>query len=169
MTDNDLEIVLPESDDVLTCSKCKTANPLESNFCLNCGTRLLVSPGRKSKWPWIVFLIICGAGLLVYFQRQTTQPELPKKAPVEISPAKTPTPPVAETKSPPQEVSPIKDEAISLSTPLQTKIPVGIVVIKDITGQTLNEIPVPVIGGGWVALPTRACLGGLGMDPENGL
>ena len=104
MADNDLEIVLPESDDVLTCSKCKTANPLESNFCLNCGTRLLVSSSSKPKWPWIVFLIICVAGLLAYFHLQPDQPEPQQNAPVEISPAPTPAPRVAEAETPPKEV-----------------------------------------------------------------
>jgi hypothetical protein len=46
----------------------------------------------------------------------------------------------------------------------------GLVVIKDITGKVINEITVPVVGGGWVALPKQACLGGaewfLKMEPD---
>ena len=172
MADNDLQIVLPVSDEVLTCPKCKTANPLESNFCLNCGTRLLHPSSSNFKWSWIIFLVICVAGFMVYFRLRITEPEPQQKAPTEISPAETPAPAsrIAEAKTPKKVVSPKKEEAISLSTPSKTKIPVGIVLIKDINGKIINEIPTPVFGGGWVALPIRACLGGaewvLKMGPD---
>jgi clan AA aspartic protease (TIGR02281 family) len=162
MADNDLQIVLPESDEVLTCPKCKTANPLDSNFCLNCGTRLIIPSRSNFKWSWFVFLVVCVAGYIVYYYLQITEPELQQKVPIEISDAETPAPRIAEAKTniPKKEVPLNKDEAISLSTPSKTKISVGIVLIKDISGKIINEIPAPVIGGGWVALPTRACLGG---------
>jgi clan AA aspartic protease (TIGR02281 family) len=170
MADNDLQLVFPESDDVLTCPKCKTANPLESNFCLNCGTRLLTPSSSNFKWSWVIFLIICVAGFLYYFHFRITELEPQKKSPAEISPADTPAPRKAEVKTPEKEVSLKKDEAITLSTSSNIKIPVGVVLIKDISGKIINEIPAPVIGGGWVALPTRACLGGsewvLKMGPD---
>jgi clan AA aspartic protease (TIGR02281 family) len=44
------------------------------------------------------------------------------------------------------------------------------VVIKDISGKVINEVMAPVVGGGWVALPKRVCLGGsewvLKMGPD---
>jgi clan AA aspartic protease (TIGR02281 family) len=175
MADNDLQIVLPESDEVLTCPKCKTANPLESNFCLNCGTRLLIPSSSNSKWWWAIFVIVCVAGIMVYFRLKITEPEPQQIAPVAISPAETPTPRIAVTKTPKKEIPLKKDEAISLSTPSKTKIPVGIVFIKDINGKVINEIPTPIIGGGWVALPIRSCLGGsewvlkMGPDLEVGI
>jgi clan AA aspartic protease (TIGR02281 family) len=175
MADNDLHIVLPESDEVLTCPKCKTANPLESNFCLNCGTRLLIPSSSNSKWWWAIFLIVCVSGIMVYFHLQITEPEPQRIAPVAISPAETPTPRIAVAKPPKKEIPLKKDEAISLSTPSKTKIPVGIVFIKDINGKVINEIPTPVIGGGWVALPIQSCLGGsewvlkMGPDLEVGI
>ncbi|CAB1060442.1 hypothetical protein D1BOALGB6SA_5208 [Olavius sp. associated proteobacterium Delta 1] len=170
MAENDLQIVLPVSDEVLTCPKCKTANPLESNFCLNCGARLLIPSTSNFKWSWIIFLVICVAGFMAYFRLRITEPEPHQKAPIEISPAETPAPRITEAKTPKKEVPLKKDEAISLSTPSKTKIPVGIVLIKDINGKVINEIPAPVFGGGWVALPRRACLGGsewiLKMGPD---
>jgi len=107
-------------------------------------------------------MVICVAGFMVYFHLRIIEPEPQQKAPAEISPAVTvtPAPRKTETKTPQKEVSPKKDEAISLSTPSKTKIPVGIVLIKDINGKIINEIATPVLAGGWVALPTRACLGG---------
>jgi len=161
MSDNDLQIVLPESDEVLTCPKCKTANPLESNFCLNCGSRLLVPSSSKFKWSWILFLLVCMAGVVVYFRLQTPEPQPQQKTPEKIFSTEKPAPRPADPKSPPKEAVPLKkDEAIALSTPSKTSIPVGVVLIKDINGKIINEIPVPVVGRGWVALPTRACLGG---------
>ena len=170
MAENDLQLVFPESDEVLTCPKCKTANPLESNFCLNCGTRLLTPSSSNFKWSWVVFLVICAAGFLYYFHFRTAELEPQQKSPAEISPADTPAPRKAEVKTPEKEVSLKKDEAIALSTSSNIKIPVGVVLIKDINGKIINEIPVPVVGGGWVALPMRACLGGsewvLKMGPD---
>ena len=170
MAENDLQLVFPESDEVLTCPKCKTANPLESNFCLNCGTRLLTPSSSNFKWSWVIFLVICVAGFLYYFHFRTAELEPQQKSPAEIFPADTPAPRKAEVKTPEKEVSLKKDEAIALSTSSNIKIPVGVVLIKDINGKIINEIPVPVVGGGWVALPMRACLGGsewvLKMGPD---
>ncbi|UCD80413.1 MAG: retroviral-like aspartic protease family protein [Desulfobacterales bacterium] len=158
MADNDLKIILPESDDVLTCPKCKTANPLESNFCLNCGTRLHRRSRSNFRWRWILILLVCFAGLLYYFRYHRTAELEPKKLPAEILPAETPLPPNAVVEVP-KDVKPQKEEAIELKTPTKIKIPVGTVVIKDITGKIIKEVPVPVVGGGWVALPKQVCLG----------
>lgn len=120
-------------------------------------------------------MIVCVTGILVYFHLQITEPEPQQIAPVAISPAETPTPRIAVAQTPKKEIPLKKDEAISLSTPSKTKIPVGIVFIKDINGKIINEIPTPVIGGGWVALPIRSCLGGsewvlkMGPDLEVGI
>jgi clan AA aspartic protease (TIGR02281 family) len=70
---------------------------------------------------------------------------------------------------PPEEPPTPKNEEVSpVSSPI--KIPLGLVVIKDITGKVINEISVPVVGGGWVALPKQVCLGGaewvLKMEPD---
>jgi clan AA aspartic protease (TIGR02281 family) len=137
---------------------------------LNCGTRLLIPSSSKFKWWWAILVMVCVAGFMVYFHLQITEPEPQQIAPVKISPAETPTPRIAVAKTPKKEIPLKKDEAISLSTPSKTKIPVGTVFIKDINGKIINEIPTPVIGGGWVALPIRSCLGGaewiLKMEPD---
>jgi clan AA aspartic protease (TIGR02281 family) len=170
MADNDLQIVLPESDEVLTCPKCKTANPLESNFCLNCGSRLLTRRHRRFNWSWLILAVLCVAGVIYYFLSQVPVIKPQKEAPSEISPADTPAPRKAAVNIPQKEAPIQKDEAISLSPSPKLKIPVGLVLIKDINGKIINQIQVPVVGGGWVALPIRACLGGsewvLKMGPD---
>jgi clan AA aspartic protease (TIGR02281 family) len=162
MADNDLKIILPESDDVLTCPKCKTANPLESNFCLNCGTRLHIPSNSNFRWTWIVIVLVCIAASFFYFRYQRIAGPEPQKLPAEIQPAETLPPPkdVAEAPNKVAAAQKQKDEASALNTPSKTKIPIGTVVIKDITGKIINEVPVAVVGGGWVALPKQVCLGG---------
>ena len=71
---------------------------------------------------------------MVYSHLQTPKPEPQQKVPAEISPAETPAPRIAEANTPEKVVSLKKDEAISLSTPSNTKIPVGIVLIKGLFG-----------------------------------
>ena len=71
-----------------------------------------------------------------------------------------------------QNTSSKKDKGI-LSSSQKINISVAIVVIKDITGKVINEIPTAVLNGGWVAIPKRVCLGGtewvLRMGPEKEL
>ena len=186
MADNDLQIILPESDEVLTCPKCKTANPLESNFCLNCGSRLHTPSGSNLKWSWVIILVVCLVSAIYYFYFRSADLELRPKVPAEpasvvtpnTSPTATPNPlpavPPASRKAlvkTSEEKIPLKkEETISQDTPSDMKIPTGEVLIKDITGKIINEIPVPVFAGGWIALPKRACLGGsdwiLKMGPD---
>ena len=177
MADNDLKIILPESDDVLTCPKCKTANPLESNFCLNCGTRLHIHSGSNYRWTWVVIVLVGIAASLYYFGHQRIAERQPQKLPAAIPSAETPLLPKDTAEAPTKGVVPQKqkDETSTRSTPSNTKIPVGTVVIKDIAGNIIKEVPVAVVGGGWVALPKQVCLGGaewtlkIGPDLEVGI
>ena len=97
----------------------------------------------------------------------------PKKTPaaaLKKTPTATPAARNAEIKAPATEVTPKNEEENSADTSPEVKIPAGTVLIKDINGKIINEIPVPVIAGGWVALPIQACLGGsewiLKMGPD---
>jgi len=170
MAENDLKIVFPESDEVLTCPKCKTANPLESNFCLNCGTRLLTPSSSNFRWSLIIFLVVCFVGAIYYVHFRITEIKPQQKSLIDISPADTPAPRQAETKTPEKEVSLKKDETVSPDNKSNIKIPVGLVLIKDINGKIIKEIPAAVVGGGWIALPRQAILGGsewiLKMGPD---
>lgn len=177
MADNDLKIILPESDDVLTCPKCKTANPLESNFCLNCGTRLHIHSTSNFRWTWIVVVFVCIAASLYYFSHHRITEIQPQKLPAEIPPAETP--PLAKNiaEAHGKGAAPQKqnDDTRARSTPSKTKIPIGMVVMKDISGKIIKEVPAAVVGGGWVALPKQMCLGGaewtlkMGPDLEVGI
>jgi len=172
MVDNELKIILPESDDVLTCPRCKTANPLASNFCLNCGTRLQIRSRSNFKWSWILILMVCVGAAVFYFSRQRSAEVEVRKLPAEVLPVETTQPLPAAAVAPDTKAAPRKqkDESIALETPSKTKIPVGTVVIKDISGKIITEVAAAVVGGGWIALPKQVCMGGsdwtLKMGPE---
>ena len=170
MTDSDLEIILPDDATILVCPKCYTNNPEGSNFCLNCGLSLRKSSADRKKLIWLFVSVLLFIAAMFYFHLRLFNLRPPKAA-------RQPVPSVAQvlpkeatkTTAPPTEPPPPKNEEVSPATSPK-KIPMGLVVIKDVTGKVINEIPVPVVGGGWVALPKQACLGGaewiLKIEPD---
>ena len=172
MADSDLEIILPDDGTILVCPKCYTNNPEGSNFCLNCGLSLRKSSSSKTKWVWLLaLLIVCIAAMFYNRSRISDLEPVKTVSQPEPSVSQAPTvesvkPNTATLKSPPS-----KNKEVTAATS-QIKIPFGVVVIKDITGKIINEAPVPIVGGGWVALPKQACLGGaewtlkIGPDTE---
>ena len=171
MTDSDLEIILPDDETILVCPKCYTNNPEGSNFCLNCGFSLRKPSADRKKWMWLLVSVLLFIAAMFYFHLRLSNLRPPKAARQPVpSVAQAPPKEVMETEIPPREPpSPTKNEEVSpVISP--KKIPVGLVVIKDITGKVINEVPVAVVGGGWVALPKQVCLGGaewvLKMEPD---
>ena len=170
MTDSDLEIILPDDETILVCPKCYTNNPEGSNFCLNCGFSLRKSSADRKKWMWLLVSVLLFIAAMFYFHLRLSNLRPPKAARQPVpSVAQVPPKEAAKTEAPPTEPPPPKNEEVSPATSPK-KIPMGLVVIKDITGKVINEIPVPVVGGGWVALPKQVCLGGaewvLKMEPD---
>lgn len=158
MGEFDFEIITSEDEIPVVCPKCQTSNPEGSNFCLNCGLALLRSRPNRANWLWLTVCVLIFAGVMVYFYQRLSKFESKKNIP-QISKLEVPAPrkksPVAvEAKRPV-----IKDPKIQPVSE-KMKIPVGLAVIKDITGKVINEVPVAVLGGGWVALPKKLCLGG---------
>jgi clan AA aspartic protease (TIGR02281 family) len=169
-SDSDLEIILPDDETILVCPKCYTNNPEGSNFCLNCGVSLRKSSSDRIKWMWLLVSVLLFIAAMFYFHLRLSNLRSPKTA-------RQPVPSVAQvlpkeetkTAAPSRESPPPKNEEVQPAT-APTNIPLGLVVIKDITGKVINEVPVPVVGGGWVALPKQVCLGGaewvLKMEPD---
>ena len=170
MTDSDLEIILPDDETILVCPKCYTNNPEGSNFCLNCGFSLRKPSADRKKWMWLFVSVLLFIAAMFYYHLRLSNLRPPKAA-------RQPVPSVAQAhpkerakaEAPPKETPPPKNEDVS-PVSSSIKIPLGLVVIKDITGKVINEVPVPVVGGGWVALPKQVCLGGaewvLKIEPD---
>ncbi len=170
MTDSDLEIILPDDETILVCPKCYSNNPEGSNFCLNCGLSLRKSSSDRKKWMWLLVSVLLFIAAMFYFHSRLSslRPHKAVRQPV-ASVAQAPPKVEPKIETPPEEPPPPKNEEVSpVSSPL--KITSGLVVIKDITGRVISEVPVPVVGGGWVALPKQVCLGGadwvLKIEPD---
>ena len=172
MTDPDLEIILPDDETILVCPQCYTNNPEGSNFCLNCGISLRASSAERKKWMWLLVSFFLFIAAMVYFHqrmfslRQSNVDRQPASSEAQAPPKEK-----IKAETPPEEPPPPKNEEVSAAA-TSLKIPLGLVVIKDITGKVINEVQVPVVGGGWIALPKEVCLGGaewvlkMGADTE---
>ncbi|UCF94845.1 MAG: aspartyl protease family protein [Desulfobacterales bacterium] len=156
---------------MVTCPKCNTVNPTKSSFCLQCGTSLRASespPNKGLRALIVIVVVIFGSGLFYLYQR-LSPPAEPTKS-VERVPRAEPSPLAERPARPaPNEASaPAPDDQKVVSTeaaqtpprPAKMSFPVGQVVIKDLTGKVITQMPAAVVGGGWIALPTRVCLGG---------
>ena len=173
MDENDLEIITSEDEIPVVCRKCQTSNPEGSNFCLNCGLSLLRARPNRANWIWLTVCVLIFAGMMVYFYQRLSKYESKKNIP-QISQLSVPAPLKKSTVTV-QKKAPVKKIQKIQPVSKKIKIPLGLVVIKDISGRVINEMPVPVVGGGWVALPKHFCLGGaewilkMGSDTEAGI
>jgi len=173
MDENDIEIITPENEIPVVCPKCQASNPEGSNFCLNCGLSLLRTRPNRANWIWLTVCVLIFAGMMVYFYQRLSKYESKKNIP-RISQLSVPAPLKKSTVATKKKVTEKKIQKIP-PVSKKAKIPVGLVVIKDISGRVINELPVPVVGGGWVALPKHFCLGGaewilkMGPDTEVGI
>ena len=166
MDENEIEIITPEDEIPVVCPKCQTSNPEGSNFCLNCGFSLLPPRPNRANWIWLTACILILAAMLVYFVQRLFKYESRKNVP-QISQLAVPAPQKKAKETVKEKVRAKKERKIRQVSEAK-KIPVGRVIIKNISGKVIREMPVPVVGGGWVALPKRFCLGGAEWRLEMG-
>jgi clan AA aspartic protease (TIGR02281 family) len=148
-----------EDANIIACPQCNIKNPIESDICYNCGASLHEIQAKKSGRPLfavVVFFLFVAVVLYFYYRSDSTSPppsesNLISKTPLTPPPKQTPLP---------EKISVVKAVTESEADVKQINIPVGLLQIKDIAGHLISEIMVPVVGGGWVALPTREGIGG---------
>jgi len=145
-------------DKIIACPQCRIKNPIESDICYNCGASLHEVPVKKAHRLWlpVAVFILFALGVLYYYRSNPTIPP-PAKSKVAATEKPASTPRQAELS---EKASPVKPVTDSESDVEPLNIPVGVLRIKDVTGKLVSEITVPVVGGGWVAVPTRSSLGG---------
>ena len=149
-----------EDPKIIDCPQCRIKNPIESDICYNCGAALHELPAKKAGRPWlavVVFLLFVVGVLYFYYRSDSTPPPSAKSN--LISKVKPVTPPPTQTRLP-EQASVVKAVTETEAVTEQINIPVGLLRIRDVAGHLLSEIMVPVVGGGWVALPTRESIGG---------
>ena len=160
MDENEIEIITPEDEVPVVCPKCQASNPEGSNFCLNCGLSLLPRRRNLVNWVWLTVCVVILVIMLVYFIQRLSEYESRKNVP-QISKLTVPSPAARKKAKETKTEKPIiKKEREIPKIPAGIKLPVGIVTIKDISGKVIGEMPASVVGGGWIALPKRFCLGG---------
>jgi clan AA aspartic protease (TIGR02281 family) len=144
---------------IIDCPQCRIKNPIESDICYNCGASLHEMPTNKSGRPWlavVVFVLFVVGVLYFYYRSDSTIPSLSTSNLVSKNPL---TPPPRQNRLP-EKASVVKAVTESEADAEQTHIPVGLLRIRDIAGHLISESMVPLVGGGWVAMPTREGIGG---------
>jgi clan AA aspartic protease (TIGR02281 family) len=151
---------LDDDGKIIDCPQCGIKNPVESDICYNCGASLHEAPlkrGRRLWIPVVVFILfVIGVFFFYYRSTTTTRPSPPEMKPPAVDQA---APAPKEAKLPEKDL-PSEEPVESEADVEEINLPVGLVQIKDIAGNLISEIAVPLVGGGWVALPTRVILGG---------
>ena len=146
------------NDNIIDCPQCSIKNPIESDICYNCGASLHEAPVSKKSRSWIpaTIVILCAVGLFYFFyiysNRASSSPS--EKKPVAAQKAL----PKREPLPLPEKASFAKAGPADEAEPFT--IPIGLLQIRDIVGNLVSETTVPVVGGGWVAIPTRQTVGG---------
>ena len=160
MDENDIEIITPEDEIPVVCPKCQASNPEGSNFCLNCGFSIMTPRPNRANWFWLTVCVVILVTMAVYFVQRLSKYESRKNVP-QISKLAVPAPaPRKKAEAEIKEKPAAKKEVETLKVSTELDLPMGVVTIKNISGKVIGEIPVPVVGSGWVALPKRFCLGG---------
>ncbi|MGD9120624.1 MAG: retroviral-like aspartic protease family protein [Desulfobacterales bacterium] len=146
------------NNNIIDCPQCSIKNPIESDICYNCGASLHEVPVPKKGRSWIpaVVVILFAIGLFYFFytdsNRSSAPPSKSKPAAVQETLPKTEPLPL------PEKTSFVKAGPSEDAEPFN--IPIGMLQIRDVVGNLLSETTVPVIGGGWIAVPTRQTVGG---------
>jgi clan AA aspartic protease (TIGR02281 family) len=147
---------------IIDCPQCHIKNPIESDICYNCGASLHEheTPEKKAGRPGlaVVAFVLFVVGVLYFYYRPDSTP--PPSSQSNLISKKKPVTPTARQTRLPEKASVIKDVTESEADAEQINIPVGLLRIRDIAGHLISEFMVPVVGGGWVALPTREGIGG---------
>ena len=147
-----------ENDNIIDCPQCSIKNPIESDICYNCGASLheVAVPQKSRSWIPALVVILFAVGLFYFFYTHTNRssdPPSPKK-PAAVEKAL----PKGEPLPLPEKSSFVKAGPADEAEPFN--IPIGVLQIRDVVGNLLSETTVPVVGGGWIAVPTRQTIGG---------
>ncbi|MGD8941822.1 MAG: retroviral-like aspartic protease family protein [Desulfobacterales bacterium] len=146
------------NNNIIDCPQCSIKNPIESDICYNCGASLheVSVPKKGRSWIPAVVVILFAIGLFYFFytdsNRSSAPPSKSKPAAVQETLPKTEPLPL------PEKTSFVKAGPSEDAEPFN--IPIGMLQIRDVVGNLLSETTVPVIGGGWIAVPTRQTVGG---------
>jgi clan AA aspartic protease (TIGR02281 family) len=137
----------------MTCPRCKIPLRLHYNYCPHCGADLRARPDRNRSLTLAIagFAILCGS---VFILMRAMSPTAPREIAFHIG--------TSPHRTGPQEgaAAPAVAEKSGPTAKNRPKLPVGTVMIRDITGELIVQIPAAIVDRGWLALPAAGCLGG---------
>ncbi|MCL7488344.1 MAG: retroviral-like aspartic protease family protein [Desulfobulbaceae bacterium] len=154
------------------CPACHSENLDNSVYCCQCGSPMRKGiPARIHKSQWLAIIIITlilsvilTSAIQFFNAPRTRQPDAENRSqtarenntarPLEIDPAGQP-----DRSRKPSRAGQVVPKAQQETEPDEDLI-VGRVSIVSPSGVIVSEFPAPVINGSWLALPSRACIGG---------
>ncbi len=151
----------------MRCFDCKTWNAASANYCARCGAPLREGIGVKGRRGLgasvSIMILITGIALGYFLHGYVTGP---KDESVRDAAE------LAQRDDPGQDAAPSTTSATLFDEPFQRtpftlqkdRLPVGWVVVENPWGRQISRFPAVVFGGGWLALPAKAHLGGNRMQ-----
>ena len=138
---------------MMICPKCQTTNTVDSRFCNQCGANLRSDHfgghrGRPVVFTSIIISAVCLVFLTLWVAHHRIDP---------IAKALEDIPDHTDDDFDSRETVSPSDRGIA-AAPHTTEnlpmvIPVGTLVLEDITGRSLHRAVVPIVDAGWVVLP----------------
>ena len=144
---------------IIECPQCQIKNPIESDICYNCGAFLHGMPRKKAGRSWlaiVIFFLFVAGVFYFYYRSDSTRPSSPESNVLPKDREPSPPAPIRL----PEEGTDVETDTDMEADVEQINIPTGLLRISDIAGHLISTITVPVVGGGWIALPTRRGIGG---------
>lgn len=134
------------------CPKCSAEIQLTSNFCSHCGARIRAPrPAARRIAYLMAAALLIGGGL--FLLKVPLAPRFIEKG------FNFPRDNTAKTAADRSSASSKTPSPIIKTSRGRIDIIAGMVVLRDITGSITAELPVPIINGGWFALPKHMCIG----------
>jgi clan AA aspartic protease (TIGR02281 family) len=147
----------------LRCFDCKTWNTASANYCARCGAPLREGLPVKSRiglGPSVSIMILITGIALGYFLHDYIARDKDKsiRGSAELAQKDD----LGPDEAPPTTSRALFDDAYQRTpfTLRKDRLPVGWVLVENPWGRQISRVPAIVFGGGWVALPAKAQLGG---------
>jgi len=145
---------------MMNCPKCHTTNTAGSRFCNWCGHELIGDHRFAIRWSLIVFTALLITAVSISFIVWWMALHRITQNTVGLERAADCVDTDFETRG-----EAIQTKRGITIPPLEAKnppvvVPVGTLVIEDITGKQVHHVVVPIVDAGWIALPMSQALGG---------
>ena len=140
----------------MICPECGKGIPKQGNFCSNCGTA--ATKKKKKSWAFnliFFFLLMASALCAAFFFLNLDKKRLPVSE-TAASAGRVPREASEQKSMPVKGGEPLFEQALKKQKP---RFVSGSVIIKNPDGDVVAKIQ-GMAGGSWIALPTRACIGG---------